>query len=306
MKKFFLCASDRARNLDDVAGALFRGQSRDHVLEEVIRGFECDSSDHSLGFGGFPNVLGTMELDAAFMDGDTRNVGAVAGLTNFLPVRIARRLMQQELHTLLVGVGAEIFARESGFEPESTLSDAQREKWEREVKPLIDERGQKSLVSIVRQLASSLEGNLDTTIMIAGDGKGISGAASTSGWPYKHPGRVGDTPIIGAGLYVDSRYGGSCSTHTGEMSTRIGAARLVVAQMELGKQPRDALYAAIDDLSSLNGGLLRTLVLHAIDPDGNVHVVAVNSPTPVFYQYWKEGLSKPGCRQAEAISLSFS
>jgi N4-(beta-N-acetylglucosaminyl)-L-asparaginase len=147
------------------------------------------------------------------------------------------------------------------------------------------------------------ERNFDTTIMIASDGRGLSAAASTSGWPYKHPGRTGDTPIIGAGLYVDSRYGGSCCTHTGEMSTRASTARFVVAQMETGKSSREAVHAAIENLSHLSGGLLRTLVIHAIDRDGNPHVAAVNAGRQIFYQYWEESLPKPECREAEGMSL---
>jgi L-asparaginase / beta-aspartyl-peptidase len=304
MRKFFLRVSDKEQGLGKAAHDLCAGCGRDDVLEEAVRILEKDAADDSLGFGGFPNLLGVMELDGAFMDGDSRNVGAVAGLTNFLPVRVARRLMHQGLHTFLLGAGAEIFARESGLEAEPTLSEAQREKWEREVKPLVDKRGQKPLLDIVRQMTFPEERNLDTTVMIASDGKGLSAAASTSGWPYKHPGRAGDTPIIGAGLYVDSRYGGSCCTHTGEMATRTSAARFVVAQMEIGKSSREAVHAAIENLSHLSGGLMRVLVIHAIDCNGNPHVAALNAKRPIFYQYWEEGLPKAERREAEGVSLS--
>jgi len=303
MRKFFLRVSDKEQGLEKAARDLCNGRSRDDVLEEAVRILEQDAADDSVGFGGFPNLLGVMELDGAFMDGDSRNVGAIAGVTNFLPVRVARRLMEQGLHTFLLGAGAEIFARESGLESEPTLSEAQRQKWERDVKPLLDKRGHKSLMDIVRQMAFPEERNLDTTIMIASDGKGLSAAASTSGWPYKHPGRAGDTPVVGAGLYVDSRYGGSCCTHTGEMSTRAGTARFVVAQMEIGESPREAVHAAIKDLSHLSGGLLQALVIHAIDRDGKPHVAAVNAKRPIFYQYWEEGLPKSERREAERISL---
>jgi L-asparaginase / beta-aspartyl-peptidase len=301
MKKFFLRVSDNEQGLEEAARELRVGRSRDDVLEQSVRILEQDPADDSLGFGGFPNLRGIIELDAAFMDGDSRNCGAVAGVTNFLPVSIARRLMQQGLHTFLLGEGAEIFAREAGLKQEPTLSDAQREKWEREIKPLLDQRGQKTHMDIVRQIAFPEERNLDTTVMIASDGKGLSGAASTSGWPYKHPGRAGDTPIIGAGLYVDSRYGGSCCTHTGEMSARASTARFVVAQMEIGKSARDAVHAAIENISHLRGGLLRALVVHAIGRDGNAHVAAVNAEAPIFYWYWNEDLPKPERRETEAV-----
>jgi isoaspartyl peptidase/L-asparaginase-like protein (Ntn-hydrolase superfamily) len=126
MRKFFLRVSNKEQGLEKAARELCAGRGRDDVLEEAVRILEEDAADDSLGFGGFPNLLGVMELDGAFMDGDSRNVGAVAGVTNFLPVGVARRLMKHGLHTFLLGSGAEIFARESGLESEPTLSKAQR------------------------------------------------------------------------------------------------------------------------------------------------------------------------------------
>lgn len=305
MRKFFLRAFEKEQGLEKAARDLRAGHHRDDVLEEAIRALEQDPAEDTVGYGGYPNVLGIMELDAAFMDGDSRNCGAVAGVANFLPVSIARRLMQQQLHTFLLGEGAEAFAYECGLKPEATLSNAQRENWERTVKPLLDGREEQSLMDVVRAIPSPKNRNLDTTVMIASDGNGLSGAASTSGWPYKHPGRVGDAPIIGAGLYVDSRYGGACCTFTGEMATRAGTARFVVAQMEAGKSPRAAVQAALDDLSHLRGGRLRELVIHAIDREGSAYVTAVNIDESIFYQYWNEDLQQPERRVAESISLNF-
>jgi L-asparaginase len=301
MKKFFIRVSDKAQGLKEAAGELCAGHNRDDVLERAVRTLELDPADDSLGFGGFPNLLGVMELDGAFMDGNSRNCGAVTGLTNFLPVSVARRVMQCGLHTFLAGLGAEMFARESGLMPERTLSDFQHEKWLREVKPLLDGRGSRSLMDIVSQMTLPKKRNLDTTVMIASDGKGLSGAASSSGWPYKHPGRAGDTPIIGAGLYVDSRYGGSCCTLTGEVSTRASTARFVVSQMEAGRSPYEAIHAAIDDVSHLCGGLLRALVVHAVDRDGIAYAAATNAEAPIFYYYWIEDMSAPECREVATI-----
>jgi isoaspartyl peptidase/L-asparaginase-like protein (Ntn-hydrolase superfamily) len=306
MRKFFLRAFEKDQGLEKAARDLRDGRNRDDVLEEAIRALELDPAEDTVGFGGYPNVLGIMELDAAFMDGDSRGCGAVAGVTNFLPVRIARRLMRQRHHTFLSGEGAEAFAYECGLEPEPTLSNAQREAWERAIKPLLDARGERPLIDIVRAIPLPKARNADTTVMIACDGKGLSGASSTSGWPYKHPGRVGDTPLIGAGLYVDSRHGAACCTHTGEMATRAGTARLVVAQMAAGQSAQAAVHAAIDDLSHLRGGLLRALVIHAVDREGTAHVAAVNAEAEVFYQYWNEDLRQPDRRPAEAVSLTFA
>lgn len=199
---------------------------------------------------------------------------------------------------------AELFAHEAGLVCEPTLSDDQYNKWKREVSPLLDERGSRTLMEIVSQVMYPSDRNLDTTVMIASDGKGLSGAASTSGWPYKHPGRVGDTPIVGAGMYVDSRYGGSCCTHTGEMAIRAGTAGLVVAEMARGNSPRHAVQAAIEDLLQLRHGVIRTCVIHAVDPEGNAHVTAINATTSIYYQYWNEKLLRPEVRKAETFDFT--
>jgi N4-(beta-N-acetylglucosaminyl)-L-asparaginase len=307
MKKFFLRVSYRAQGLDLAMRDLQSGMHRHDVLEQAVRALELDPADDSVGYGGFPNIHGAMELDGAFMDGNNRMLGAVAAVRHFLPVRIARCLMERGQHVLLVGEGAELFARDCGLKPEPTLSEAQRERWERDIKPLLAGFGNRPLIEIVGELAEPRKNeNRDTTVMIASDGTGISAAASTSGWPYKFPGRVGDTPVAGAGLYVDSRYGGGACTHTGEMSMRAGTARYIVARMEQGDSPRQAVHAAVGDLAMLAGGALRSLVVHAIGRDGGAHVVAVNAARPIKYQYWCEGMPEPECREAEPLEAQWS
>jgi isoaspartyl peptidase/L-asparaginase-like protein (Ntn-hydrolase superfamily) len=194
-KKFFLRVFDREQGLDQAVSGLLGGRHRHDVLEQAIRALELDPADDSVGYGAFPNILGEMELDASFMNGDSRQLGAVARVKNFLPISIARRLMERELHTLLVGAGAEIFARECGLLPEPVLTDHQRQEWERRVKPQLESKDRQPLYEIVKKLVDLDEKNFDTTIMIAHDGNGMSAAASTAGWPYKYPGRVGDTPV---------------------------------------------------------------------------------------------------------------
>jgi isoaspartyl peptidase/L-asparaginase-like protein (Ntn-hydrolase superfamily) len=306
MKKFFLRVSHWDQGLDQAKSDLLGGKHRHDVLEQAIRALEVDPVDDSVGYGGYPNILGKMELDASFMDGNNRNFGAIAGVNSFLPVRIARHLMEKELHTFLISAGAETFARECGLSPEPTLTGKQHQEWERRVKPLLDSRGQKPLLDLVRKLSDPDEKNFDTTIMIASDGVGISGAASTAGWPYKYPGRVGDTPVAGAGLYVDSRYGGCACTYTGEMSTRAGTARLVVEHLKNGQSAEEAVHAAIEDVSSMKGGVLRALVIHAIDRDGGAYAAAINVEKPITYQYWNENLRGSECREVKRIDILHS
>jgi isoaspartyl peptidase/L-asparaginase-like protein (Ntn-hydrolase superfamily) len=305
MNKFLLRVSNCRQGLEDAVTDLQQGRHRHDVLEQLVRILELDPADSSVGYGGSPNILGEMELDAAFMDGNNRNLGAVAGVKNFLPIKIARRLMEERLHTLLIGAGAEIFAKECGLKQEVTLSEEQRQKWQREIKPLLDSRVQKSLTDLVRRLARSCNQSFDTTISIGSDGNGISGAASTAGWPYKYPGRVGDTPVAGAGLYVDSRYGGCACTWTGEMSMRAGTARYVVSQLQEGRSVRDAVHAGIEDLVNLKDGVLATLVIHGVDRFGNAHVTALNAQESIGFQYWHEDLPKPVFREAERLQVAF-
>ena len=231
--KFILCNSVSSKGIDKWAKQLLEGKPRHDVLEGSLREHEEDETIDSVGYGGIPNILGEMELDASFMNGDNRGVGAVAAVRNFLPIRIARRLMDKGLHTLLVGAGAERFAHDCGLFPEMTLSPSQHERWERHIKPKLEHVGSTPLMDLVSRLASPPTGMFDTVVMVASDGLGMSCASSTSGWPWKHPGRLGDTPIAGAGFYVDSRYGWCGCTHTGEMAIRIGAARHVVSQLQI-------------------------------------------------------------------------
>src|SRR6516164_8802410 len=144
--KFILCNSVSSNVIERWAQQLLEGRHRHDVLEGYLREIEEDERIDSVGYGGFPNILGEMELDASFMNGDNRVVGAVAAVKNFLPVRIARQLMEKGPHALLVGAGAECFARDCGLLPEPTLSPAQYEKWERQIKPMLENQSSMSLM----------------------------------------------------------------------------------------------------------------------------------------------------------------
>jgi L-asparaginase len=276
---------------------------RHDVLEGCLRDIEQDEQVDSVGYGGIPNILGETELDASFMNGDDRAVGAVAAVKTFLPVRIARRLMERGPHTLLVGDGAEQFARDCGLPDEATLSPAQYEKWQQQIKPRLVQRGAAPLIDLVARSAAPATEPFDTVVMVVSDGQGISCASSTSGWPWKHPGRLGDAPIPGAGFYVDSRYGWCGCTHTGEMAMRAGTARYVVSQLEFGRSIGDAVEAAIADVQALSGGLLGGLTVHAVDREGNARAVALNVSAPSRYWYWRDPMPRAEHRTAEAVKF---
>lgn len=311
MKKFFLRVGDMTQGLQFAVRQLYEEWHRHDVLVEALRAVELDQSLSHTGFGGFPNIVGNMEQDAIFMDGNTRNVGAVSGLSYCLPAVVALELMKRGMHTLIVGEGANIFAREAGIAPEQTLSLSQQQAWEQNIKPLLDKRGpNQSLMDLVKQVSFGhwqQQSNFDTTIMMVADKNGVSGGGTTSGWPYKHPGRASDTLVPGAGLYVHSRYGACCCTHTGEMSIRASPARYVVAQMEMGASVQEAVENAVEDIAALEGGVLSSLVIYAVKlTDGNpTHfAAAINLDEDAPYQYWEEGAMEPQLQQARHYTVS--
>jgi isoaspartyl peptidase/L-asparaginase-like protein (Ntn-hydrolase superfamily) len=309
LKKFFLRNYDWPHGLAEAQRQLLAGSHRHDVLEHAINVIELDPEIDSVGCGGFPNLLGEVELDAAFMDGNGRLLGAIAALKNCAqPVSVARCLMEQQLHTMLSGAGAEMFALEKGFTPTSILTPSMQKWWEGQVRPLVDRQDGTSKIELVRQLTAQNEQTKravaqpnDTVAMIACDGNGISVATSTSGWAAKHPGRVGDSPIAGAGFYVDSNIGGCFCFWSGETSMRAGTARYVVAQMDAGKSVHDAVSLAVDDVARLRGGYLDGLVIHAVDRQGGTRVVTINLPEPMNYWYWHEDLPAPELRTSELI-----
>ena len=302
--KFILCNSVPANGIERWAQQLLEGRHRHDVLEGYLRQIEEDEGIDSVGYGGFPNIVGEMELDASFMNGDNRVVGAVAAVKNFLPIRIARRLMEKGPHALLVGAGAERFARDCGLLAEPTLSPAQHQRWERDIKPILENQGTMSLMELVPRSAPPPTCTFDTVVMVASDGRGLSCANGTSGWPWKHPGRLGGAPVPGAGFYVDSRYGWCGCTHVGEMAMRSGSARYVVSQLESGKDVREAVGHAITDLVSLTGGLIGGVTVQAVDRDGNARVVALNISEAQHYWYWNEMMPQAERRRAEHVNTT--
>jgi isoaspartyl peptidase/L-asparaginase-like protein (Ntn-hydrolase superfamily) len=216
------------------ADALKSGESCLDAIEAALRFNEDDTTDHSTGVGGLPNAAGEVELDAAVMFGPTAEMGGVGALRNTrCAISVARRVMEKTPHALLVGAGAEAFAREEGFAKFDLLTDESRRRWE-------EWRGDNA--------SPSSEG-CDTMGTIAIDRQGrIAVGNTTSGTPFKLPGRVGDSPIPGAGLYCVQGVGGALATGVGEEAMRICATFLVVELMARGDEPEAACRAALDRL----------------------------------------------------------
>jgi beta-aspartyl-peptidase (threonine type) len=199
---------------------LAQGGSALDAVEACARIVESDPTDDTVGYGGLPNVLGVVELDASIIDGTTHAAGSVAALTGFMhPISVARAVMERLPHVMLVGPGAARFAREIGAEEGDLLTPASRQAWIARLR-----RAKHTPTSIVTARALGpvvLEMVVErgTVNFIAIDKRGhIASAVTTSGWGFKYPGRVGDSPIIGAGHYSDTRYGGAACTGFGELA----------------------------------------------------------------------------------------
>lgn len=203
------------------------------AVEKGVRLVEADPDERSVGYGGRPDRDGQVTLDACIMD-EKANIGAVACLQHIKhPISVARAVMERSPHVMLVGAGALQFALAQGFAKDNLLTEASEKDWRK----WLETSDYKPVVNIE---------NHDTIGMIALDAAGnLSGACTTSGMAYKMHGRVGDSPIIGAGLYVDNEVGAAVATGHGEEIIRVVGSHLVVEQMRHGHSPQAACEAAV-------------------------------------------------------------
>ncbi|HEY2395289.1 MAG TPA: N(4)-(beta-N-acetylglucosaminyl)-L-asparaginase [Rudaea sp.] len=212
------------------------------AVEAGARVPEADLKNHSVGRAGYPDRDGHVSLDASIMNGDG-SCGAVAALENIAhPISVARRVMEKTPHVLLVGAGALQFALEQGFTREELLTPESEHAWREFLKS-----GQyKPTGAYEPSTAPGSQGNHDTIGMLALDAHGnLAGACTTSGLAWKLRGRVGDSPIIGAGLYVDNEVGAATSTGVGEEVIRNAGSFLVVELMRQGRTPQEACREAV-------------------------------------------------------------
>jgi isoaspartyl peptidase/L-asparaginase-like protein (Ntn-hydrolase superfamily) len=241
---------------------LSKGGKAVDAVEQGVRVTEADLANRSVGIGGRPDRDGHVTLDACIMDEKSR-CGAVAFMEGIAhPISVARAVMETTQHVMLVGEGAEKFAIENGFEQaKMPIPEVKKDwqNWKKENKDLF----KKPIIN---------HENHDTIGMIAMDANGdLSGACTTSGWAYKMHGRVGDSPIIGAGLFVDNEIGAATSTGLGEAIIRVAGSSMVVELMRHGYTPLDACKEVVNriikkhsDLTNLQCGFI------AIDKKGNI------------------------------------
>jgi len=272
------------------------------VLDALIAGVnivELDPTDSSVGYGGLPNANGVVQLDSCCMHGPKRRAGGVAALEGVrTPSKVAKAVADLTDHHLLVGAGAQEFARNMGFTIEADLNTPESHKawleWKMRTdkEHYLDEKD-REIKSLRAALAMADEGWIDPqhvygTINCNGmNEKGeIAGVTTTSGLAFKIPGRVGDSPILGAGLYVDQNVGAAGSTGRGESNLYNCSSYLIIEEMRRGAHPKDACLTALKRVASNTvekrlqnekGQPNFGLVFYAVDKNG-VHGGAALTP----------------------------
>ncbi|MBX3050189.1 MAG: N(4)-(beta-N-acetylglucosaminyl)-L-asparaginase [Caldilineaceae bacterium] len=253
---------------------LRRGGSAIDAAELAARVTEDDPAEHSVGFSGLPNLLGEVELDASLMNGRSLETGAVAGVQNYANViSLARAVMDQLPHVLLVGQGAERLAAELGQQPADQRTLESLDRW----RARFAEQGMDLSSMELRHLVTRLTMPLHledrvphgTVNYLVRDTHGdLASAVSTSGLAWKYPGRVGDSPIIGAGNYCDNRYGAAACTGSGELAIRVSTARSLVLYMKMGMRLAEAGRECLAEIEQLKPRTGQYMNIVAMTPDG--------------------------------------
>ncbi|MDT0262628.1 N(4)-(beta-N-acetylglucosaminyl)-L-asparaginase [Jatrophihabitans lederbergiae] len=297
MSRPVVIGSERSEvGLPAAMAILAAGGSALDAVEVGLRRCEDNLADHYVGTGGLPNAQGLVELDASLMVGSSRAFGAVGAVKGFPnPISIARAVLEKlPQHSLLVGAGAELFAEENGFSRAELLTEESRKLFRSALEPSAesvegentnaragDERYRETALALVRRLAPH-DGPWGTINILALDSSGeLVVGVSTSGYPWKYPGRVGDSALPGAGNYADLRYGGAACTGRGELSMRATGARNIVADLARGLDPAEACLAMLTDAATLPDEFRAELRCLALTPDGR-HGAAAGQTGSVY------------------------
>jgi len=277
------------------------------AVEKAANIIEVDPEDTSVGYGGLPNEHGVVQLDSSFIDGKTYSAGAVACLENIkTPSSVAKLVMQRTDHVLLVGTGALEFARAWGFKEENLLTEKARKiwlRWKEELSPS-DDWGTPEHLQNIRKNESywkdfpDIEHHYGTTNVLAIDINGdIAGCTTTSGMSFKLNGRIGDSPIIGAGLYVDNEVGAAGATGRGEDVIKSCASYYMTLKMKEGLSPQkaceEALHMIIDRYRNVNPGFYPSEKFVAINKYGEMGCATmIGSRNPQMSVMTHDGFSK--------------
>lgn len=257
---------------NDAAFAAMRaGGSLIDAVEAGAKVPEADPANHSVGYGGFPDRDGRVTLDAVIMD-DAGGVGAVAALEDTVhAISVARRVMERTPHTMLVGEGATRFARDQGFPAVKLLTPEAEQAWRTWLKTADYRPAPNSELRTYGTPGGALDH--DTIGLLARDADGrMAGACTTSGMAFKMRGRVGDSPQVGAGLYVERGVGAATSTGLGEEVTRVAGSARVVASMRSGASPQAACEEVVRHIAHSRGQAIKGVQVGflAMDTKGTV------------------------------------
>ena len=270
-------ANERAAEVFKSGGSLL------DAIEKGINIPEDDPNVMTVGYGGLPNAEGVVELDAAIMDGTRHRAGSVCNLHMIKnPISVARLVMEKTRHTTLAGEGAFRFAVKMGFEPQTLLTPQSLQKWQ-EWKA--DPHHKTFWLS---------PDNHDTIGMVGTDGKGhFAAGCSTSGTAFKLPGRVGDSPLVGCGLYADDNVGAASATGDGDLMTNYCTSISIVHLMARGASPQDACMELLrhmvkTDLGNKDG----EVAVIAMNTRGEVGAASMNGKFHLKYAVWQDGESQ--------------
>lgn len=261
--------------IDAALDALHDGADLLTVLERGLTAAELDPELIAIGLGSVPNADGELELDASIMDGRTLEAGAVCAVRGIVPViSVARLVMERTPHVMIAGEQARRLAIENGFQPRNLLTPHVLKMYE-------EWRHRPEAVSRYVHTVSDCPG--DTITMIAKEGTHLAAASSTSGLPFKRAGRVGDSPIIGAGIYADDEIGAAGSTGNGEELWRAVAAYRTVEAMRRGLSPQKACEETILHILRRHPKALELpCAVFALRPDGEIGAACLKKEFP----YW--------------------
>lgn len=274
---------------------LKEGGSALDAIEEATRLVELNPNDTSVGLAGIPNILGVQEMDASIMCGKTMAAGTVGALKGYRhPISVARKVLDHAPHVMLVGEGAELFAKVMGCEEGDLSTDLSRKVYDTFVRDAFDhdeiDESQQWVVNYAKsqnlrewydKLADHHHGTVN--IMAMDENGDIASAVSTSGTALKFPGRLGDSPIIGAGNYCDNRFGAAACTGRGELAIRNSTARTIIHYMEDGLSVKEAAFRAMKDIHELKSfGGMNCI---AIDTKGNTISATTNPDRESVHWY---------------------
>jgi beta-aspartyl-peptidase (threonine type) len=294
MVKPFIIGTRNSKNMLHLGAVILRmGGSAMNAVEATTNAVEDNPEDTSVGLGGIPNLLGAVQLDASIMDGRTMKTGAVAAVEKYVHVTsIARKVLEVSPHVLLVGPGADLFAGAMGFERRDPTTEGSRyyhDLFLRDAFGEVEDGNRRQHLTAyvenhgMRDWYNRLSDEHHGTVNImAMDTRGdICSAVSTSGTALKFPGRVGDSPIIGAGNYCDNRVGAAACTGRGELAIRRSTARTIIGYMENGMTLGEAAVQAMVDIHTLEDtGGMNCL---ALDREGNTISASTNRPSIHYY-----------------------